>query len=140
MREGRLLSEIAAATGGVLHGADRRIAQLSIDTRQPFPPEETLFIALGGKHHDGHRYVAEARRRGVKTFLLRKGSVQLETGESAVEVADTLKALQALAAWHRAQFAIPVVGITGSNGKTVVKEWLSQLLSPEERIVRSPGS
>ncbi|MGV9013477.1 MAG: bifunctional UDP-N-acetylmuramoyl-tripeptide:D-alanyl-D-alanine ligase/alanine racemase [Flavobacteriales bacterium] len=140
MRQGRLLSEIAAATGGVLHGEDRRISHLSIDTRQPFPPEGTLFIALGGKHHDGHRYVAEARQRGVKAFLLRSGTPPLEAGESAVVVEDTLKALQALAAWHRAQFNLPVVGITGSNGKTVVKEWLSQLLAPEERIVRSPGS
>ncbi|MBK9421980.1 MAG: bifunctional UDP-N-acetylmuramoyl-tripeptide:D-alanyl-D-alanine ligase/alanine racemase [Flavobacteriales bacterium] len=140
MRQGRLLSEIAKATGGVLHGGDRRISHLSIDTRQPFPQEGTLFIALGGKHHDGHRYVAEARQRGVKAFLLRSGDPPLEAGESAVVVVDTLKALQALAAWHRAQFNFPVVGITGSNGKTVVKEWLSQLLAPEERIVRSPGS
>ena len=70
MPEGRLLSRIAAATGGVLHGADQRIDHLSIDTRQPFPAEGSLFIALTGKHHDGHRYIAELRQRGVHALSL----------------------------------------------------------------------
>ncbi|MBK6410553.1 MAG: bifunctional UDP-N-acetylmuramoyl-tripeptide:D-alanyl-D-alanine ligase/alanine racemase [Flavobacteriales bacterium] len=140
MPEGRLLSRIAAATGGVLHGADQRIDHLSIDTRQPFPAEGSLFIALTGKHHDGHRYIAELRQRGVHAFLVQRGAVPMAEGDSVIEVDDTLKALQDLAAWHRAQFKLPVIGITGSNGKTVVKEWLNQLLAEEERIVRSPGS
>jgi alanine racemase len=140
MPQGALLSGIAAATGGSLHGPDRLIGHLSIDTRQPFPPEGTLFIALSGKHHDGHRYIAELRQRGVRSFVVRRGSVVPGEGESLIEVDNTLAALQDLAAWHRAQFHLPVIGITGSNGKTVVKEWLNQLLSPEERIVRSPGS
>lgn len=140
MAGGRLLSELAAAIGGILQGPDRHIRHLSIDSRQPFPAEGTLFIALGGKHHDGHRYIAEMRMRGVHAFLVGQGADPPEGDESVIEVPDTLRALQDIAAWHRAQFKLPVVGITGSNGKTVVKEWLNQLLAPEERIVRSPGS
>ncbi|MCO6483777.1 MAG: bifunctional UDP-N-acetylmuramoyl-tripeptide:D-alanyl-D-alanine ligase/alanine racemase, partial [Flavobacteriales bacterium] len=140
MSEGWLLSELATAAGGVLRGDDRRIRHLSIDSRQPFQAEGTLFVALGGKHHDGHRYLPELRRRGVRNFLVKQGAAMLEPEDSAIEVGDTLKALQDLAAWHRARFTLPVIGITGSNGKTVVKEWLNQLLVPEERIVRSPGS
>lgn len=140
MPKARLLSEIATATGGELHGADHLVEHLSIDTRQPFPPEGSLFIALKGKHHDGHRYISELRQRGVRAFLVQRGAVPIVEGDSVIEVDDTLKALQELAAWHRAQFTLPVIGITGSNGKTVVKEWLNQLLAEEERIVRNPGS
>jgi alanine racemase len=140
MPESRMLSSLAAACGGTLHGTDRHITQLAIDSRQPFDPPGTLFIALGGKHHDGHRYLPELRKRGVQSFLIRKGAAAPVQGAGTIEVDDTLIALQQIAAWHRAQFKLPVVGITGSNGKTVVKEWLNQLLAPEERIVRSPGS
>jgi alanine racemase len=140
MNDAVALSTVAAATGGVLHGPDRPVQQLCIDTRQPFTPDNTLFIALRGKHHDGHAHVAEMRQRGTRCFLLRKGSVPLEPEDSAVEVDDTLKALQDLAAWHRGLLRAPVVGITGSNGKTVVKEWLAQLLQPDLRVGRSPGS
>ena len=140
MREGHLLSSLAAACGGTLHGPDRTVRGLCIDSRQPFEPAGTLYIALNGKHHDGHRYLPELRKRGVQAFLVLQGTVEAAPGESLIAVPDTLKALQDIAAWHRAQFQLPVVGITGSNGKTVVKEWLNQLLAPEERIVRSPGS
>ncbi len=140
MPEGHLLSSLAAACGGTLHGADKRITQLCIDSRQPFNPAGTLFIALSGKHHDGHRYLPELHKRGVQSFLIRKAATAQVQGASTIEVDDTLVALQQIAAWHRAQFNLRVVGITGSNGKTVVKEWLNQLLAPDERIVRSPGS
>lgn len=140
MAAGWPLSAIAAATGGVLHGPDRRILHLSIDSRQPFHAEDTLFIAISGKHHDGHRYIGGLRQRGACCFLVERGRAPQEAGLSVVEVEDSLKALQALAAWHRGQFSLPVIGITGSNGKTVVKEWLGRLLEGPERIVRSPGS
>ncbi len=140
MSAGHLLSEIAAATGGQLSGTDRRITGLSIDTRQPFAPEDTLFIAIQGKHHNAHAYIPELKQRGVRAFLVQQGTAKADAKCSVIEVKNTLLALQALAAWHRAQFSIPVVGITGSNGKTVVKEWLYQLLREEEHIVRSPGS
>jgi len=140
MAAGWPLSAIAAAVGGQLHGADRHIAHLSIDSRQPWHAEDTLFIALSGKHHDGHRYIDALRKRGACCFLVERGKVPQDGGLSVIEVEDTRKALQALAAWHRSQFSLPVIGITGSNGKTVVKEWLNQLLGDSERIVRNPGS
>lgn len=140
MAEARWLSALAAVVHGTLAGADRQVAQLAIDSRQPFDPGTTLFVALSGKNHDGHRYLTDLRQRGVAAFLVRRGTMPLPAGASAIEVDDTLEALQRIAAWHRAQFTLPVVGITGSNGKTVVKEWLNQLLAPEEHIVRSPGS
>jgi alanine racemase len=140
MSQGHLLSALAAACGGLQRGPDHRIRHLSIDSRQPFHPQDTLFIALGGKHHDGHRYLEELRKRGVTSFLVRKGTAPADGRVGTIEVDDTLSALQRIAAWHRAQYTLPVVGITGSNGKTVVKEWLNQLLAPDERIVRSPGS
>ncbi len=136
---GHRLAEMARATGGTLTGADRNVRFLSIDSRQPFDPDNTLFVALAGQNHDGHRYLDQLRGKGLRCFMVERAD-QLVHGDSAIVVKDTLKALQALAAWHRAQFGLPVVGITGSNGKTVVKEWLYQLLSGSERIVRSPGS
>ena len=134
------LRELARVAGGVLHGPDRSVRHLSIDSRQPFDPQHTLFIALAGKHHNGHRYLAELRTHGLHSFLVQRGAARMEEGDSAIEVDDTLRALQRIAAWHRAQFNLPVIGITGSNGKTVVKEWLAQLLAPAARVVRSPGS
>ena len=140
MSEGHLLSTLALAAGGTLIGPDRLIRHLSIDSRQPFDPASTLFFALNGKHHDGHRYLPAMRASGVQAFVVRIGTAVTSTNCSHIEVNDTLVALQRIAAWHRALYNLPVVGITGSNGKTVVKEWLNQLLAPEERIVRSPGS
>lgn len=136
----RPLSALAQAINGTLHGPDRPIRELSIDSRQPFDPHDTLFIALHGKHHNGHRYIGEMHQRGVRAFLVQQVPADPPTHSSFIEVADTLRALQGLAAWHRKGFTLPVIGITGSNGKTVVKEWLAQLLAPTERVVRSPGS
>lgn len=136
---GHRLAEMARAAGGTLTGPDRNVRYLSIDSRQPFDPDHTLFVALTGQNHDGHRYLGQLRQKGLHCFMVEHAG-QLLPGDSAIVVEDSLKALQALAAWHRAQFSLPVVGITGSNGKTVVKEWLYQLLSGSEHIVRSPGS
>ncbi|MBL0129591.1 MAG: bifunctional UDP-N-acetylmuramoyl-tripeptide:D-alanyl-D-alanine ligase/alanine racemase [Flavobacteriales bacterium] len=135
------LSAIAKAVGGVLSGSDADIAHLSIDSRQAFSPDDTLFIALHGERHDGHRYIADLVARGMRNFLVSKDPDPALVGRANfIRVSDTLAALQQLAAWHRSHFNYPVIGITGSNGKTIVKEWLFRMLGHEERIVRSPGS
>ena len=117
------------------------IEQLLLDSRHITMPVVSLFFALTGKRHDGHRYIADAYKAGVRQFVVSQDIATDALPEANIlKVGDTLDALQALAAHHRAQFGLPVVGITGSNGKTVVKEWLYQLLAPDFNIVRSPKS
>jgi alanine racemase len=118
------------------------IRWLLTDSRSMFYPEESLFFALKTQRNDGHRYVADLYRRGMRHFVV---SDHLITRASFPEadilyVDDTLKALQRLAAYHRSRFSCPVIAITGSNGKTIVKEWLWQLLRENVRIERSPRS
>lgn len=133
--------QILAATWLQQVDLSAEIEYLLLDSRQITAPVVSLFFALTGKRHDGHRYIADAYKAGVRQFVVSQ-DVAVETLPEAnvLKVADTLDALQLLAAHHRAQFSLPVVGITGSNGKTVVKEWLYQLLAPDFNIVRSPKS
>lgn len=142
MDRGYRMSEIARVTGGALSLdlGDHHIRHLAIDTRGATPDEGTLFIALRGQRHDGHRYINDMAARGVRDVLMNADSNADEQELNTIAVPDTLAALQTLAAHHRGHFSYPVIGITGSNGKTVVKEWLYQCLSSTERIVRSPGS
>jgi len=120
---------------------DAPVEQLLLDSRQVTAAGAALFFALPGQRHDGHRYLNDAYRSGVRQFVVSQ-SIELQGLPQAnvLQVPDTLVALQALAAAHRAQFRIPVVGIGGSNGKTIVKEWLYQILAPDFNIVRSPKS
>lgn len=136
------LATLASITGGTLTGpGNQRIEHLLIDSRNAPVHPNALFIALTGPRHDGHSYVRTLYARGLRNFLV-SAPVDLSAMPEAnvLSVPDTLIALQGIAAWHRSRFTIPVIGITGSNGKTIVKEWLFQLLRGEERIVRSPGS
>lgn len=115
---------------------------LLIDSRSLCFPEQTLFFALKSKRGDGHLYIEALYAQGVRAFAvsaLPDGAGKMPDAVFLV-VGDTLKALQRLAEIHRNLFDIPVVGITGSNGKTVVKEWLCQLMSERYRITRSPRS
>ena len=104
--------------------------------------EETLFFALKTKRNDGHKYIPELYERGVRNFVVSDLPSHMEDYANAnfLQVPNPLKGLQRLAEKHRELFQVPVIGITGSNGKTVVKEWLYQLLSPEKVITRSPRS
>ncbi|MEX1132892.1 MAG: bifunctional UDP-N-acetylmuramoyl-tripeptide:D-alanyl-D-alanine ligase/alanine racemase [Flavobacteriales bacterium] len=139
------LSTLAEVLGASVHGpdGDALIEHLSIDSRKPFPEESTLFIALRGERHDAHGYIPALLERGVRFFLVEELPANYNASDrrgTFLVVRDTRDALQRLAGWHRAHYQVPVVGITGSNGKTVVKEWLFQLLRGSEHIVRSPGS
>ncbi len=113
------------------------------DSRSLCFPEETLFFAIRSGRNDGHKYIADLYRRGVRSFVVEElpHNWQDEYPEANfLKVPYALEALQRLAERHRDEFNIPVVGITGSNGKTVVKEWLYQLLSPSMTVTRSPRS
>lgn len=117
------------------------VEQLLFDSRQVAMPSRSLFFALSGERLDGHRYLSDLYRAGVRQFLVSQAvAVEHYPDANILQVKNTLQALQLLAQHHRSRFQIPVVGITGSNGKTVVKEWLWQLLSPDFHIVRSPKS
>ena len=112
------------------------------DSRSLCFAEETLFFALKSKRNDGHKYITELYERGVRSFVVGELPQNIEEYSDAnfLLVSDPMKSLQKLAEKHREVFDVPVIGITGSNGKTVVKEWLYQLLSAERIITRSPRS
>ena len=117
------------------------IEHLVVDSRKIIFPKTTLFFALRGARRDGHEYIQEAYDKGVRHFVIcRRIDTTNFVGADFFLVPSSLKALQILASIHRAGFDYPVIGITGSNGKTIVKEWLYQLLNPDYNIVRSPRS
>ncbi len=121
---------------------DAVIYTLLTDSRKLSNPEETLFFALTTKTNDGHNYINDLYIQGVRNFVVSKNHDISDSHFDAnfLIVKDTLAALQKLVAYHRRKFDIPVIGIAGSNGKTVVKEWLYQLLHKDYNIVRSPRS
>ena len=125
--------------------ADAQIGWLLTDSRSLCFPESTLFFALKTARNDGHRYIEDLYRRGVRNFVVEKDS-PFSTSHSPLSdanflvVPSPLEALQRLAERHRDEFDIPIIGITGSNGKTMVKEWLYQVLSPDYVVTRSPKS
>ena len=126
--------------------ADAQIGWLLTDSRSLCFPEETLFFALKTARNDGHRYI-DLYRRGVRNFVVEQESLTSHlsplttyTDANFLVVPSPLAALQRLAERHRDEFNCPVVGITGSNGKTMVKEWLYQVLSPDHNVTRSPKS
>ena len=119
---------------------DANVRWLLTDSRSLCFPEETLFFALHSKRNDGHHYIGELYRRGVRSFVVEQVPEHPQQDANYLKVPSTLAALQRLAERHRDEFDIPIVGITGSNGKTMVKEWLYQLLLPSQKIVRSPRS
>ncbi len=122
---------------------DAKVGFLLTDSRSLCFPEETLFFALKSGRNDGHNYIPELYRRGVRNFVVCEVPDDYENifpKANFLKVVDTLEALQRLAERHRDEFNIPVVGITGSNGKTMVKEWLYQILSADMNVTRSPRS
>ena len=153
--EGYTIKRIASIVGGEVIGnqSDMIVVEdILFDSRLLVDAENTLFFALYSDRNDGHKYIKDLHEKGVKAFVISRKNIENYDGKAQflalqqysdtafVVVDDTFVALQTLAAYHRAQFDIPVVGITGSNGKTVVKEWLYQILSPSMSVCRSPKS
>jgi len=120
---------------------DAPIEYLLIDSRKIVFPSTTLFFAIAGERRSGESFIAEAYERGVRNFVVpTQFDITSFKEANFLFVANVLQSMQTLAAYHRTQFSIPIIGITGSNGKTIVKEWLFQLLQNDYNIVRSPRS
>lgn len=138
-----LISKIIQVTSAtpLCRGEDTEIATLNFDSRKSSNSPAELFIALPGTHHDGHFFIPNLYGSGIRNFLVsKKISIEGMIQCNVLQVEDCLKALQQIATTHRSGFKIPVVGITGSNGKTIVKEWLSTLLASQWNVVKSPKS
>jgi alanine racemase len=136
------LQEISGIVGGKIINSgvgEGIITDILIDSRRLISPDFCLFIALITKKDNGHKYIEDAYNKGVRNFIVSEDEIRFGDA-NYIFVEDTLNALQSIAAHHRSLFNHPVIGITGSNGKTVIKEWLFQLLNPDKKIARSPKS
>ena len=137
------IAEIIDASNGLLiqGSADAVVDHVIYDSRKINNPNRSIFVAIVGRNHNGHQYIKDAYGKGVRCFIVQE-EIDLTTLLDAciIRVNDSLHALQQWAKQHRQKFQYPVWAITGSNGKTIVKEWLNQLLSPDFPIVRSPKS
>jgi UDP-N-acetylmuramyl pentapeptide synthase len=139
------VEDVARIIGGEILNYAAPKSQIKIiatDSRTLTYGKDTVFFALTGVRNDGHDYLPALIKKGVSAVVVsRIPEETMSFDETAViKVGNTLEALQKLAAYHRKQFSFPVVGITGSNGKTIVKEWLYDLLSSKFSIIRSPKS
>ena len=140
------IADIEKITGGKLllsNDTAAVIEHLLIDSRKLLFPTSTLFFTLPGPRRQGNAFVKDLYNKGVRNFIVDASFVFLPEDlatANIIQVKDVLQALQQLAAYHRSSFSYPVIGITGSNGKTIVKEWLYQLLQNDFNIVRSPKS
>ena len=138
------IEKVTTLIGARRYGdAEGNIRWILTDSRSVCFPEETLFFAIRSERNDGHRYIADLYRRGVRNFVVEQvpeERLSAYADANFLKVPHAVEALQRLAERHRDEFDIPIVGITGSNGKTVVKEWLYQLLSPSIVVTRSPRS
>lgn len=131
------VQQIINATATIVK--ENNISILLTDSRQVSNSAESLFFALNGRR-DGHEFIADLYHQGVRNFVVRHKPEQEYTTANFLVVPSVLHALQTLAAHHRSRFNIPIIGITGSNGKTIVKEWLYQLMAADKSIVRNPKS
>lgn len=129
-------------SGEVLQASnlDHSIYYLLTDSRQAIIQSESVFFAIKGERHDGHHYIKELYDKGCRQFVLEKKPEYVLPGANICKVNNSITALQLVVASHRQNFSLPIVGITGSNGKTIVKEWLSQILTNRYKVVKSPKS
>jgi Alr-MurF fusion protein len=137
-------SQLDAITSGeiIRLSKDQKITSFLTDSRKVSAIDGAVFFAIRGTHHDGHHYLADLYQKGVRQFVIEKETVDLTnfTDANILKVRSSLLALQSIVAEHRSHLKIPVIGITGSNGKTIIKEWLFQLLSSDYKIAKNPGS
>ncbi len=126
--------------GRILHlSHDSIVSRILTDSRQLVVHPEAIFFAIKGPNNDGHQYLAEVFDQGIINFVVEHSLPSKFSEANVIAVPDSIRALQALVEYHRSQFQIPILGITGSNAKTIIKEWLFQLL--EDRVViKSPKS
>ena len=139
---GYAIKDIVAILGnrGQIVSPEAKIEHLLTDSRNIAFADQSLFVAISGKQHDGHQYIQDAYTTGVRSFLVEKMPDSPLSDANFIQTSNSLQALQQLAAHHRSNYHLPVIGITGSNGKTIVKEWLYHLLKIDFDIVRSPKS
>ncbi|MEP7238249.1 MAG: Mur ligase family protein, partial [Ferruginibacter sp.] len=123
---------------------DGIIEHILLDSRKLLFPATSVFFALEGPRRNGSSFIDELYQKGICCFVVNENFTETEIEKypnaTFLQVTNVLQALHLLTAFHRQQFALPVIGITGSNGKTMVKEWLYQLLQNDFNIVRSPKS
>ncbi|HEY8388802.1 MAG TPA: bifunctional UDP-N-acetylmuramoyl-tripeptide:D-alanyl-D-alanine ligase/alanine racemase [Parasegetibacter sp.] len=125
----------------ILNEYQAQVEHLLSDSRRVIFPATSIFFAIKGHRKNGHDFLNELYQKGVRCFVVEEDiETPLFPGSSVIRTPNVLSALHDLTAWHRSRFDIPVIGITGSNGKTVVKEWLNQLLEKNFAIARSPRS
>jgi len=140
----KLKSEIIAKiTGGVLVGSpDVVVNEIVTDSRQLSYTEEIAFVAISGKNHDGHRFIADLYQKGIRAFIVEKlpEDISQYTNAAFILTENSISALQLLASHKRKAFISPVIAITGSTGKTIVKEWLADIMSQMLPVIRSPRS
>ena len=134
------LDDLCGVSEASLHGQNQFFRRLTTDSRTITGGEDMCFVALKTGRHDGHNYIEEAYRKGVRAFIVSQVPSTTMPEAGFVVVENPLALLQIFAAKHREKSGLKIIGITGSNGKTIVKEWLHQLLAPELKIVRNPRS
>jgi Alr-MurF fusion protein len=137
-------SQLPGIMNGQIHSLyeDKKVAFLLTDSRKAVAYEGAVFFAIRGPHHDGHNYLHRLYEQGIRQFVLEfiPEDISKLADSNIIVVRSGLAAIQSLAAFHRSQLDLPVIGITGSNGKTIIKEWLYILLSAEYHIAKNPGS
>ena len=137
-----ILKIIGSGNRSLIGDGNLKISRLLTDSRSLTYPSETLFFALTTQSGDGHRYLRQLYDKGVKNFVVSAVPDDMKSLEDAnfIVTDNPLVALHALAGYHRNRFDVPVIAITGSRGKTIVKEWLNSLLQDDIVITRSPRS
>ncbi len=133
--------EVSDIVGGSHYGKSNSfIKSLVTDTRNYIYSEQPMFIALKGRKQDGHQFIHDAYKKGIRNFLVSENNFSNLKNANFIVVKDTLASLQSWATHHRSIFNIPIIAITGSNGKTIIKEWLYHFLRTRHNIIRSPKS
>jgi Alr-MurF fusion protein len=136
------ISDLIKPEKSIICDSESNISELCFDSRSISFPAQTLFFAIKTEKNDGHRYIESLIKRGVLNFIVTDPVEQFrQYGQcNFLQVRDAVEVLQKIASFHRSAFSIPVIGITGSNGKTIVKEWLSLMLADDYNVVKSPNS